>query len=131
LQWRYWSARRQQAILGLEDGIVLAADDARLYMPILRSARYGLVGRPDHLLRAGEPLIPVELKPHSRSAQPSVPQAKGARRDAWQVLANGGPATLLLALGEPGGFVGALATAGADTWATRSACARGVRRARS
>jgi uncharacterized protein (TIGR00297 family) len=48
----------------------------------------------------------------------SVPQAKGARRDAWQVLANGGPATLLLALGEPGGFVGALATAAADTWAT-------------
>jgi uncharacterized membrane protein len=48
----------------------------------------------------------------------SVPQAKGARRNAWQVLANGGPATLLLALREPGGFVSALATAAADTWAT-------------
>jgi uncharacterized protein (TIGR00297 family) len=48
-------------------------------------------------------------------------QAKGSRRDAWQVLANGGWATLSIALGPRrggGGFVGALAAAGADTWAT-------------
>ena len=48
-------------------------------------------------------------------------QAKGGERDAWQVLANGGVATLCLLLrGERGapGFVGALATAAADTWAT-------------
>ena len=48
-------------------------------------------------------------------------QAKGGERDAWQVLANGGAATLCLLLrGERGapGFVGALATAAADTWAT-------------
>jgi uncharacterized protein (TIGR00297 family) len=45
-------------------------------------------------------------------------QAKGARRDAWQVLANGGAATLCLALGSRGGFVGSLAAAAADTWAT-------------
>ena len=45
-------------------------------------------------------------------------QAKGARRDAWQVLANGGIATLAIAFRQQGAFVGALAAAGADTWAT-------------
>ena len=48
-------------------------------------------------------------------------QAKGGRRDAWQVLANGGSAALCLALlGRKGlaPFLGALATAAADTWAT-------------
>jgi uncharacterized protein (TIGR00297 family) len=43
---------------------------------------------------------------------------KGARRDAWQVLANGGAATLSIALGSRAGFVGGLAAAAADTWAT-------------
>jgi uncharacterized protein (TIGR00297 family) len=50
-----------------------------------------------------------------------VAQAKGARRDAWQVLANGGVATLCILLGPHrggGGFLGALSAAGADTWAT-------------
>ncbi|MBV9601539.1 MAG: DUF92 domain-containing protein [Chloroflexi bacterium] len=45
-------------------------------------------------------------------------QAKGSRRDAWQVLANGGVATLCAVAGQPQGLVGALAAAGADTWAT-------------
>jgi uncharacterized protein (TIGR00297 family) len=48
-------------------------------------------------------------------------QAKGGRRDAWQVLANGGVAALCLAVAGRRGraaFLGALATAGADTWAT-------------
>jgi uncharacterized protein (TIGR00297 family) len=48
-------------------------------------------------------------------------QAKGGRRDAAQVLANGGSAALCLALlGRRGQapFLGALATAAADTWAT-------------
>jgi uncharacterized protein (TIGR00297 family) len=45
-------------------------------------------------------------------------QAKGARRDAWQVVANGGLATLCLAWGRPLAFIGALSAAGADTWAT-------------
>lgn len=48
-------------------------------------------------------------------------QAKGGERDAWQVLANGGAGALCLALfGErgAGGFLGALGTAAADTWAT-------------
>jgi uncharacterized protein (TIGR00297 family) len=45
-------------------------------------------------------------------------QAKGAQRDAWQVMANGAIAAMCLGLERPGGFVGALAAAGADTWAT-------------
>ena len=55
---------------------------------------------------------------HSRKASGPLAQAKGARRDAWQVLANGGIAALCIALGGRPGFVGALAAAGADTWAT-------------
>jgi uncharacterized protein (TIGR00297 family) len=45
-------------------------------------------------------------------------QAKGTRRDAWQVLANGGVATLCAFFGLRNAAVGALAAAGADTWAT-------------
>jgi len=45
-------------------------------------------------------------------------QAKGARRDARQVLANGGVAALCIVAGQPQAFVGALAAAAADTWAT-------------
>lgn len=51
--------------------------------------------------------------------------AKGERRDAWQVLANGGAASALVAFGHVrpeapwfAGLVGALATVNADTWAT-------------
>ena len=60
-----------------------------------------------------------------RSLQPVV--AKGGRRDAWQVVANGGSAALLaVAYGQAGGLaegwlagmIGALAAATADTWAT-------------
>jgi uncharacterized protein (TIGR00297 family) len=57
----------------------------------------------------------------SRKQGASVAQVKGARRDAWQVLANGGFATLSIMLGRQrggGGFLGALSAAGADTWAT-------------
>ena len=53
----------------------------------------------------------------TKSAQP-LAQAKGARRDAWQVLANGGVATLCAGLGWKGGQLGAIAAAAADTWAT-------------
>ena len=52
----------------------------------------------------------------------ALAQAKGARRDLWQVLANGGFAALSIGLGGrargSGGFLGALAAASADTWAT-------------
>jgi uncharacterized protein (TIGR00297 family) len=57
----------------------------------------------------------------SRKGQGSLAQAKGARRDVWQVLANGGIATSSMVLGRQrggGGFLGALSAAGADTWAT-------------
>jgi uncharacterized protein (TIGR00297 family) len=45
-------------------------------------------------------------------------QGKGAQRDAWQVVANGGVAALCLLIGRTHGFIGSLAAAGADTWAT-------------
>jgi uncharacterized protein (TIGR00297 family) len=51
----------------------------------------------------------------------ALAQGKGSRRDGWQVLANGGIATLSITLGTPAAqraFVGALAAAAADTWAT-------------
>jgi len=47
--------------------------------------------------------------------------AKGGARDAWQVLANGGVATLGIVAGGPLGiaaFAGAYAAANADTWGT-------------
>lgn len=53
-----------------------------------------------------------------------VGDPKGERRDAWQVLANGGVAALgaALAIKDPGLSLwvatGALSAAGADTWAT-------------
>ncbi|MEP7324706.1 MAG: DUF92 domain-containing protein [Gemmatimonadota bacterium] len=55
-----------------------------------------------------------------RISDPSVRHfdAKGARRDAGQVLANGGPAALGSLLGLPGLVVASLAAAAADTWAT-------------
>jgi uncharacterized protein (TIGR00297 family) len=45
-------------------------------------------------------------------------QEKGSRRDALQVLANGGAAAACIALDRPMGFLAALMAAGADTWAT-------------
>lgn len=47
--------------------------------------------------------------------------AKGGPRDAWQVLANGGVATIAIVAGGPLGiaaFTGAYAAANADTWGT-------------
>ena len=63
--------RRQRRRLGLDHGALIAADDSSLSMPTLRSTRLGLVGRPDHLVRSGRYLIPVEQKPRARRAQPS------------------------------------------------------------
>jgi uncharacterized protein (TIGR00297 family) len=53
-----------------------------------------------------------------RKQQLPLAQAKGARRDAWQVVANGGVATAATALGRRYAATGALAAAAADTWAT-------------
>ncbi|MGC4042462.1 MAG: DUF92 domain-containing protein [Armatimonas sp.] len=43
---------------------------------------------------------------------------KTSQRDAWQVLANGGVASLCALFGQPIALLGALAVACADTWAT-------------
>jgi CRISPR-associated exonuclease Cas4 len=61
----------ERAKIGLDNGVLVAADDSRLGSPTLRSARLGLIGRPDHLLRSGNVLIPVEQKPSARRAYPS------------------------------------------------------------
>ncbi|HEX2517908.1 MAG TPA: DUF92 domain-containing protein [Chloroflexota bacterium] len=60
-------------------------------------------------------------KARAKARRGVLAQAKGGRRDAWQVLANGGAGAVALALGgrrAAPAFLGALATAGADTWAT-------------
>src|ERR1700737_3222639 len=49
----------------------MSADDSTHGMPTLRSKRYGLVGRPDQLIRMGRMLIPVEQKPTALRMQQS------------------------------------------------------------
>ena len=96
-RWR----SHERAELGLGRGRVVAADDTRQGAPTLRSERYGLVGRPDHLLRLGNALIPVEQKPSARRLQPShvlqvaaqcllVQEAYGVRPPYGVVALSGG-----------------------------------------
>jgi uncharacterized protein (TIGR00297 family) len=57
----------------------------------------------------------------TRKQRAPLAQAKGGRRDVWQVLANGGVAALSIAPGRHwagAACVGALGAAAADTWAT-------------
>ena len=93
--------RQGRSRLGLDGGVVVAADDSRLGVPTLRSSRLGLVGRPDHLLRSGDALIPVEQKPSARRLQPShvlqvaaqcllVEEAYGVRPPYGVVALSGG-----------------------------------------
>jgi CRISPR-associated exonuclease Cas4 len=65
-----WTRHRRRA-LGIADGVVVSADDSLIRAPTLRSARLGLVGRCDHLLRVGGAYVPVEQKPSSRRLQQS------------------------------------------------------------
>src|SRR6266567_4673945 len=58
----HW-VRRERTVLGLKNEVIVSADDSTRGMPTLRSKRYGLVGRPDQLIRMGQMLIPVEQKP--------------------------------------------------------------------
>ena len=67
---RQWS-RRERTSLGIGSAAIVAADDSGQGATTLRSAWYGLVGRPDHLVRIGRTLIPVEQKPTARRVQPS------------------------------------------------------------
>jgi CRISPR-associated exonuclease Cas4 len=66
-----WS-RRDRALIGLRKETVQSTDDQEMRpMPMLRSDRYGLVGRPDQLVRVGRAFVPVEQKPNARRLQPS------------------------------------------------------------
>jgi CRISPR-associated exonuclease Cas4 len=60
-----WS-RTERAQVGLSSGTIETTDDSADRAPTLRSSRYGLVGRPDQLVRVGSALIPVEQKPKAR-----------------------------------------------------------------
>ncbi len=67
----------------------------------------------------------------SRLWPPPVPtlDQKGDRRDAWQVLANGGAPVLALLIGGPGAllaFTAGLSAAAADTWGTAMGAHSGV-----
>jgi hypothetical protein len=64
--------RRDRTLLGLRNEKVESTDDQEMRpMPMLRSDRYGLVGRPDQLVRVGRAFVPVEQKPNARRLQPS------------------------------------------------------------
>jgi CRISPR-associated exonuclease Cas4 len=65
-----WS-RSERAQVGLSSGTIETTDDSAERAPTLRSRRYGLVGRPDQLIRVGNALIPVEQKPKARRLQQS------------------------------------------------------------
>ena len=62
---RNWS-RSERAQVGVNAGAIESTDDSAERAPTLRSRRYGLVGRPDQLVRVGNLLIPVEQKPKAR-----------------------------------------------------------------
>jgi CRISPR-associated exonuclease Cas4 len=62
---------RERAATGLGHERVESTDDGAISMPTLRSDRFGLVGRPDQLVRVNGVFIPVEQKPRSRRLQPS------------------------------------------------------------
>src|SRR5262245_39135876 len=62
---RRWSVRERR-LLGIDSHSLIAADDSELGIPTLRSARLGLVGRPDQIARDGGAYIPVEQKPTAR-----------------------------------------------------------------
>ena len=64
-------ARGERSAIGLNKEEVVSADDSATGMPTLRSKRYGLVGRPDQIVRVGSVLIPVEQKPKARHVQQS------------------------------------------------------------
>src|SRR5215472_1821093 len=65
-----WS-RSGRAQVGLSIGTIETTDDSAERAPTLRSRRYGLVGRPDQLVRVGNALIPVEQKPKARHLRQS------------------------------------------------------------
>ena len=67
-----WLARRGRAASGLPRGQVVYVDSRTWQRPPepLRAPRYGLVGRPDYLLRQGRAIIPIEAKPSREAEEP-------------------------------------------------------------
>jgi hypothetical protein len=65
-----WS-RRERTAAGLRNETLEWTDDSPVPSPTLRSKKYGLVGRPDQLVRVGKVLVPIEQKPRARRLQPS------------------------------------------------------------
>jgi CRISPR-associated exonuclease Cas4 len=65
-------SKHERGVVGLRNETVETTDDDdTTSMPVLRSDRYGLVGRPDQLVRVGRALVPVEQKPNARRLYPS------------------------------------------------------------
>lgn len=69
--WLGRSIHRREAPLGLEQQTIIAADNSPLGASTLRSARFRLVGRPDHLLRSYGFIIPAEQKRRSHDLHDS------------------------------------------------------------
>jgi CRISPR-associated exonuclease Cas4 len=65
-----WS-RRERTAAGLRNETLEWTDDSPVPSPTLRSKKYGLIGRPDQLVRVGRVLVPIEQKPSARRLQPS------------------------------------------------------------
>jgi CRISPR-associated exonuclease Cas4 len=63
--------RRERTATGLRNETLEWTDDSAVPSPTLRSKKYGLVGRPDQLVRVGKVLVPIEQKPRARRLQPS------------------------------------------------------------
>jgi uncharacterized protein (TIGR00297 family) len=125
-------ARARRSLLSVGLGALVAglgwrrsalSADGALAATAVGAATFGCGGWP-----AGLSLIAFFVTGSALSRRKSVPgelpSAKGHRRDAVQVLANGGFGALgaaLAAAGWPRGYglaLGALATAAADTWAS-------------
>jgi len=72
LGWWLWrQSRALRGALGLPQGTIVASDMAGWERgETLRSQRFGLVGRPDYLVRQDRCLTPVEVKPERRAMAP-------------------------------------------------------------
>ena len=55
---------------GIAGRVVASDSGVSRPTPVLRSARYGLTGRPDYLVEEGGRVVPVEVKPRRRSDTP-------------------------------------------------------------
>ena len=77
---KHWS-RRERTSLGIGSAAIVAADDSELAAPTLRSARFGLVGRPDHETRAQLALHAFRLAAANQKSCTVFAQGLGVGRD--------------------------------------------------